>query len=303
MLRSFVLWLILGVVCAFSSQAHATQGQYDQNLMNEARSYFKIGYVLHKEGLDVLALEAFKKSHALLLQAGGEQGIPPHIDLDDTLQAYYNKLFFPQPDPPDMSTQMIYPSKSHWSGTQFAKFILQQDVSASIERYTTKSRNHFIASFRRSQQFLPIIRQEFAIHGIPFELAYTALVESGFDTTVLSHAGARGMWQFMPATARIYGLKVSSDIDERLDPVKSTKAAAMYLKKLYNQFQNWPLALAAYNCGETRVAKALKTHNATTFWELLQYKALPKETRQYVPRVIAAAIISQNLPKYGITLQ
>jgi hypothetical protein len=122
--------------------------------------------------------------------------------------------------------------------------------------------------------------------GLPASLMGVAAVESGFDPTALSPKGARGLWQLMPETARRYGLAVELERDERLDPVKSTHAAARYMRDLYTQFQDWPLTLAAYNAGENRVERAVNRTGTSDFWTLSRQGALPGETRRYVPAVL-----------------
>jgi membrane-bound lytic murein transglycosylase D len=136
-------------------------------------------------------------------------------------------------------------------------------------------------------------------YGLPTELVYVVLVESRFKNRSLSHKGAAGQWQLMPATARALGLRVDEWVDERRDPVKSTHAAARYLRKLFKRFQSWPLALAAYNGGQTALNKTLQRTGAEDFWELCRRKALPEEVRAYVPKVYAAIVISQQLEAYG----
>lgn len=126
-------------------------------------------------------------------------------------------------------------------------------------------------------------------HGLPEELVAVVAVESGFQPSAISPKGARGLWQLMPETARRYGLTVGGEGDERLDPLKSTHAAARYMKDLYAQFANWPLALAAYNAGEQRVERALSRMGARDFWTLARHAALPEETRAYVPAVLSRA--------------
>src|SRR5258706_7091527 len=120
--------------------------------------------------------------------------------------------------------------------------------------------------------------------------------------TLTSRAGARGIWQFMPDTAREYGLRVDWWVDERADPERSTRAAVTYLRDLYKQFNDWPLALAAYNCGPGRIKRALNETSATTFWELLENAAVPKETRGYVPTFFATLIIASDPGTYGFKL-
>lgn len=123
-------------------------------------------------------------------------------------------------------------------------------------------------------------------HGLPSALTSVVAVESAFNPLALSPKGARGLWQLMPATARRYGLTVAPHLDERIDPVESTRAAAAYMKDLFAQFQDWPLALAAYNAGEDRVARAMVRTGARDFWTLRRHAALPDETLRYVPAIL-----------------
>ena len=139
----------------------------------------------------------------------------------------------------------------------------------------------------RREPWLPEVANILGQHGLPASLVGVAAVESGFNPQALSPKGARGLWQLMPETARRYGLAVGPGRDERLDPVKSTHAAARYMKDLYAQFQDWPLAFAAYNAGEKRVERALERRGADNFWTLSRRAALPEETRRYVPAVLA----------------
>lgn len=122
--------------------------------------------------------------------------------------------------------------------------------------------------------------------GLPTGLTSVVVVESAFNPLAISPKGARGLWQLMPETARRYGLKVEPHEDERTNPLKSTNAAAAYIKDLYTQFRDWPLVLAAYNAGEDRVARAMARTGARDFWSLRRHAALPEETLQYVPAVL-----------------
>lgn len=150
----------------------------------------------------------------------------------------------------------------------------------------------------RKEPWLPQVAAILREQGLPTALMGVAAVESGFDPEVLSPKGALGLWQLMPQTARRFGLEVSARRDDRLDPVKSTYAAASYLKDLYALFGDWPLALAAYNAGEDRVQQALDRHGARDFWALSRRSALPEETRRYVPAVLAEMNRTMAVPSF-----
>ena len=135
--------------------------------------------------------------------------------------------------------------------------------------------------------------------GLPEDLFYLAFIESGFVVGAKSRASAVGIWQFMAGTGSHYGLYIDDYIDERNDPVRSTKAAAKYLRKLYQAYQNWELALAAYNTGEYRILTAVMKGETRDYWQLSKKKFLPRETRNYIPKLMAAMKIAKNYKKYG----
>jgi membrane-bound lytic murein transglycosylase D len=137
--------------------------------------------------------------------------------------------------------------------------------------------------------------------GVPQDLIYLAQAESGFQPLALSRAGARGMWQFMASRGRAYGLERDHYIDDRQDPEKSTRAAAQHLKDLYNEFGDWYLAMAAYNSGPVNVQRAVQRTGFADFWELYKRDVLPKETKNYVPIILAMAIIAKNPAQYGLS--
>lgn len=144
----------------------------------------------------------------------------------------------------------------------------------------------------RASAMKPVLRRIFIEEGVPPELIWVAEVESTFNPAARSPVGAVGLFQFMPATAKALGLRVTP-VDQRLDPEKNTRAAAKYLRQLYRRFGSWPLALAAYNGGQGRVARLLRTHESTTFNDIAA--ALPAETRMYVPRVMALIALRENM--------
>jgi membrane-bound lytic murein transglycosylase D len=159
-------------------------------------------------------------------------------------------------------------------------------------------REGFEDGLGRMSQYEPLIRETLRRHGLPEDLLYLPMIESEFRETAVSPAGATGMWQFMSATARLYGLEVSEYVDERRDPVRSTRAAAAHLRDLHEEFGSWHLALAAYNAGSGRVGRALRGQAAwrptdeRLYWEVRS--TLPRETQGYVPRYLAATEIARR---------
>jgi membrane-bound lytic murein transglycosylase D len=151
----------------------------------------------------------------------------------------------------------------------------------------------------RSGPYLGMIREVLSSRGLPEDLAYTAMIESGFKPDAVSRVGAKGMWQFMAPTARRYGLRVDSWVDERYDPEKSTVAAAGYLRDLHKQFGSWALAQAAYNAGEVKVARAIRMTGSSDFWTLAESKYLRPETKNFVPQIHAATMIGRDPDRYG----
>lgn len=180
--------------------------------------------------------------------------------------------------------------------------VINADVQREIDLFTTgREQNFFRESYRRSGQYRDYIVQEFRKAGIPEELSWLPLIESGFKTQALSSARALGPWQFIPSTGYKFGLNRDDFIDDRMDPVKSTHAAIGYLKELHGMFGDWMTALAAYNCGEGRVARVIRTQNINyldNFWDL--YSQLPNETARYVPRFLATLHVINNAEKYGL---
>jgi membrane-bound lytic murein transglycosylase D len=175
-------------------------------------------------------------------------------------------------------------------------------VLACIDLYQGPLREWFAGALERGGRYLPRIREVFASEGIPQDLAYVALVESAFKTGALSRAKARGVWQFIPSTGKRFGLQQDWWVDERSSPEKSTRAAAQYLKWLYETFQDWNLALAAYNAGEGRVARSIDEHGTEDFWQLAENRALARETRNYVPMIHAAILVAKAPEKYGFSV-
>ena len=177
--------------------------------------------------------------------------------------------------------------------------VRNKQVDQYINYFQTKGRRQFEIWLKRYVQYKDLILPILKEHELPEEFIYLAMIESGLNPKAYSKANASGMWQFVYATGKQYGLKRNWYLDERRDPVKATHAACRYLKDLNNLFDNWYLALAAYNCGEGRVLRASKLHQTYDFWQL---KSLPKETRNYIPYFLSAAIIAKTPDAYGFKI-
>jgi membrane-bound lytic murein transglycosylase D len=172
-------------------------------------------------------------------------------------------------------------------------------VSFWIHYFQTEGRSSFQRYLERSARFLPILQYELTRSGLPQDLVYVAMIESGFSPNASSHASAMGLWQFIEPTGRRYGLKIDWWIDERKDFLKSTRAAISYMTDLYRQFNSWYLVAASYNMGENGVRRLIQRHRTNNFWELADKGALPQETTNYVPKIIAATLISKAPALYG----
>jgi membrane-bound lytic murein transglycosylase D len=181
---------------------------------------------------------------------------------------------------------------------------LNPRVLSYVELFTGRLKGYLEEGLSRGARFLPMIQDVFRAEGLPLDLAYVPLIESAFKPNALSRAKAKGIWQFMRGTALENGLKHDWYIDERSDPEKATRAAAKYLKTLYGMFDDWHLALASYNGGPGRVQRAMKRSGRDDFWELSSSKRyLPRETRDYVPLILAAVIVARNPTQYGLTVE
>ncbi len=177
--------------------------------------------------------------------------------------------------------------------------VINDKVLFWIDYYSKRHPAQFEPGLVRSGAYVPLFRQIFAEAGLPQDLVYMAHVESAFKDNAYSRARAMGIWQFISSTATHYGLQIDYWVDERRDPEKSARAAAAYLKKLYGDFGDWHLAMAAYNGGEGRVGRALKRTGETDFWGLAETKSLRLETRNYVPAILAATLIHKDPQAYG----
>ncbi len=220
-------------------------------------------------------------------------------------QILINQVMAPT-KPPTSITKKLEPLKLKGSQAKrqdVLSFDLPITYNGSVKEwihfYQTRGRKDFSRWLERSQKYLPHIQTVFRQEGLPNDLAYVAMVESGFSPFAISPADAVGYWQFIESTAQRFGLTVNWWLDERRDIVKSTRAAALYLKKLHDMFDSWYLAIAAYNTGENRIKRLVAKHQTKNFWVLAEREGLFAETKNYIPKILATVLISKAPPLYG----
>jgi membrane-bound lytic murein transglycosylase D len=205
------------------------------------------------------------------------------------------------PEPSQSATALAVEAPSRVPSYQIQQ---NEHVLRFLEQFQTGYRRAVVERWlTRSGRYLPMILDVFRQKGLPEELVFTAMIESGFNPVAVSHAGAKGLWQFMAPTARRYGLRVDRWLDERLDPEKSTVAAANYLSDLYKIFGSWELVQAAYNAGEMKVLRAIQGTGTRDFWSLTRTRLLRDETKNFVPAIHAVTIIGQEPEQYGFTVR
>lgn len=279
-------------------------GLYRAGHLDEARAAFDQAlrllltspYDVHRSPLLQAELERLlDQTHALEMEALREGG-------GLTEQA-------PEPAPIDSVAQMTFPVDAATRAeienqirdtSSDLPLVLNDPVIQYIHYFTTSGKDFLLESFKRAGRYRPMIERIFREEGVPQDLIYVAQAESGFEPKALSRAGARGMWQFMPVGAHDYGLLRNDWVDDRQDPEKSTRAAARDLKDLYHEFGDWYLALAAYNSGDGTIGRAVARTGYADFWELYRLGVLPRETRNYIPIIVATALIAKNPQQYGL---
>jgi len=177
---------------------------------------------------------------------------------------------------------------------------LNDKVLTWVSLFSTTKRGFMENALGRASQYLPMVRQVFAEEGVPSDLAYLAVIESGFRNEAKSKAKAVGMWQFIRSTGRIYGMKATAWVEERRDPVKATRAAARYLKRLYEITGDWYLAASSYNAGPLTLERAIQNVGTRNFWDLARSRWLRTETKNYIPELCAAILVGRNPERYGL---
>ncbi len=224
----------------------------------------------------------------------------PEISLDQELKALASTGSWEEPLIPKEETQICLDPEMAEPLYDFP-VVVNRQVQMYIDLFQGKQRKYFAKWLGRSGRYRDLIKSELEAAGLPKDLLYLAMIESGFNQRAYSKSKAVGLWQFMSGTGRDYGLSVTRYVDERRDAEKSTKAAAAYLKDLYEEFGDWYLAVAAYNGGPGTMRKAIKKSKSRDFWKIAQNRSLRMETKRYVPKLIAAIMIAKQPEKYGFT--
>jgi membrane-bound lytic murein transglycosylase D len=292
-------------------------------LIAQVEKEYKIGQDNYRAGHLEAAKENFDRAFNLLL------GSSLDVRTDERLQQEFDRVLDgvnglelqalqegdgfteqkSEPAPIDEANEVTYPVDPNLKAKAEAEvrathsdlpLMMTDPVAGYISYFSTRGRGTLERALARSGRYQDMIQRVLKEEGVPQELIYLAQAESGFHPLALSRAGARGMWQFMASRAKGYGLERDWWVDERQDPEKSTRAAAHHLKDLYNEFGDWYLAMAAYNSGPGTVQSAVKRTGYADYWQLYKRNVLPKETRNYVPIILAVTIMAKNPEQYGL---
>jgi membrane-bound lytic murein transglycosylase D len=292
-------------------------------LIAQVEKEYEAGQENYRAGHLEAARQDFDRAFNLLLQS------PVPVQADERLQHEFDRIvdgvnglemvalergdgFTEQesePAPIDEANEVTFPVDPNVKAKAEAEIkatrsdlplMMTDQVAAYISYFSTRGRGTLEHALTRAGRYQEMIHRIFKEEGVPQDLIYLAQAESGFHPLALSRAGARGMWQFMSSRARAYGLEKNWWLDDRQDPEKSTRAAARHLKDLYNQFGDWYLAMAAYNSGPGTVQSAVRRTGYADFWELYRRNVLPRETRNYVPIIVAVTIMAKNPSQYGL---
>ena len=275
-----------------NSQATKYTDQKTQRNLDEALDYCQVSQNFWQKGEFENAVEALDQAYLLILNVNTCDN-PKLIQQKEDLRFMISKRILEI-----YSSRNIVLNGSH----NEIPIVMNKHVKKEINNFTKKrEKKFFIESYKRSGKYRKKMAEALKNAGLPVELSWLPLIESGFKAKALSKARALGLWQFIPSTGYKFGLKRDTYIDERLDPIKATTAAIAYLTALHNIFGDWSTVLAAYNCGEGRVLRVIRNQNVNyldDFWDL--YQRLPRETARYVPRFIATLHIVKNLELYGL---
>ncbi|MDI6688381.1 MAG: LysM peptidoglycan-binding domain-containing protein [Desulfobacterales bacterium] len=262
-----------------------------QSVLDEALDFCQVSQEFWQKGELENAIEALDKAYSLILDVEMNDD-PELVQQKEDLRFMISKRILE-----------IYASRNIVvNGNHDAiPMVMNNHIQAEITLFTkSNEKKFFIESYKRSGMYRPHIVEALKEAGLPVELSWLPLIESGFKVSALSKARALGLWQFIPSTGYKFGLKRDIFIDERIDPFKATEAAIAYLKELHSIFGDWATVLAAYNCGEGKVLRVIRSQNVNyldNFWDL--YERLPRETARYVPRFLAVLHILKDMEKYG----
>ncbi len=276
----------------FTTSSNINVSENTQRSLDEALDYCQVSQDFWQKGEFENAIESLDQAYSLILNIDTDEN-PKLIQQKDDLRFMISKRILEI-----YASQNIVVNGNH----NEIPIVLNKHVQKEIDNFTKKrERKFFIESYKRSGKYRPYIIAELKKAGLPLELSWLPLIESGFKVKAFSKARALGLWQFIPSTGYKFGLKRNIHIDERMDPDKSTKSAIQYLKQLHQIFGDWATVLAAYNCGEGRVLRIIRSQNVNyldNFWDL--YERLPRETARYVPRFLATLHIIKNKEQYGL---
>ncbi len=266
----------------------------EQNLLDAALDFCNASQEFWSEGNLEKAIETLDQAYALVLQVDTNE-YPELIQQKEDLRFMISKRILE-----------IYASRYTAVNGNHNEIPLtmNEHVEKEIKRFQGRDRRFFMESYKRSGKYRDMIVAALKEAGLPEDLAWLPLIESGFKVRALSRARALGLWQFISSTGSKFGLKRDTWVDERLNPEKSTRAAIAYLKELHNIFGDWTTVLAGYNCGEGTVLRTIRNQRINyldNFWDL--YKQLPRETARYVPKFLATLHILKDPEKYGFTLE
>lgn len=264
----------------------------EQELMEKALEILDVADACWKRGDIENTLNNLDKAYALVLDTNGD--IEISRQKDDLRQLISKRI---------LALYSTKQAKTNGKASEIQN-LMNPDIEKEIRSFQTVERDFFISSYQRSGLYRDLIMSELKKAGVPEELFWLPLVESGFKISALSSARALGLWQFIPSTGYKYGLTRDEWVDERMDVMKSTQAAIAYLKELHGMFGDWMTVLAAYNCGEGRVMRVISRQHINyfdRFWDL--YNQLPNETARYVPRFLATLHIVKDPAKYGFDLK
>jgi membrane-bound lytic murein transglycosylase D len=240
-------------------------------------------------------------SSACLSNVSAQTHLRSYLTVEEQLSNQREVAFFQLQEGNDFDLEAILEDHLKKEPDFDIPIVINARVEEFIQIFQTTLREKFVTWLARSGKYIPIMKRLLKEQGLPEDLVYIALIESGFNPYAYSRSKAVGPWQFIYLTGKKYGLKVNWWVDERRDPEKSTIAAARYLKDLYETFACWYLAAAGYNAGEYKIVKAMKRYRTEDFWRLTKVRYLKRETKDYVPLMIAAALVAKDPEKYGFT--